>query len=89
MEVNPPYKSKKSVKEIQKFNLVNSPTYESYLEKKGRNIFVGWQKRYFIFLEEKLILYTEKKENKKVKGYFSIKLISNIQSSEGNTFSIE
>ena len=89
MEIKHPYKSKKSVKEIQKFNLISSPTYESYLEKKGRNIFVGWQKRYFIFLEEKLILYTEKKENKKVKGYFSIKLISNIQSSEGNTFSIE
>ena len=79
----------KSIRGAVKLNLNNSPTYESYLEKKGRNIFSGWQKRYFVLLEWKLIIYTESKESKLVKGYISIKQISNIKSLEKNTFSFE
>ena len=89
MDDKNPIKSKKTLQEVSKLNLNKSPTYESYLDKKARNIFVGWQKRYFVFLEEKLIIYTERKENKKVKGFFSIKKISNVKSLEGNTFSLE
>ena len=83
------YPSTKMVQGRVKLDLNNSPTYEGYLEKKARNIFSGWQKRYFIFLENKIIIYTESKESKQVKGYISIKQISSIKSLEGNTFSIE
>ena len=89
MEDNNSFKLQNTMKEISKFSINESPTYESYLEKKSGNIFKCWQKRYFIFLEEKLIIYTEAKINKKVKGFFSIKQISNIKSLEGNTFSLE
>ena len=85
-EANP---ATKSVKEISKLNLNNTPVFESYLEKKARNIFAGWQKRYFILLEGKLIIYTESKQNKQVKGYIPIKQISNIKALEANNFSIE
>ena len=70
-------------------NINNLGTYESYLEKKARNIFVGWQKRYFVCLEGKIIIYTESKENKNVKGFIPIKKINDIKQSEGNTFTIE
>ena len=83
------YPSTKMVQGRVKLDLNNSPTYEGYLEKKARNIFSGWQKRYFIFLENKIIIYTESKESKQVKGYISIKQISSIKSLEVNTFSIE
>ena len=79
----------KSIKGAVKFNFDNSLTYESYLEKKGRNIFSGWQKRYFVLLECKLIIYTESKESKQVKGYISVKQIYNIKSLEKNTFSFQ
>ena len=67
----------------------NDLTYESYLQKKGRNIFAGWQKRYFICLEGKLIIYTDSKENKQVKGYIPIKKICNVKPLEQNNFIIE
>ena len=70
-------------------NKINAPIYESYLEKKARNIFSGWQTRYFVFLEGKIIIYTESKESKQVKGYILIKQISDIKSTEENTFLIE
>ena len=67
-------------------NKIIAPIYESYLEKKARNIFSGWQTRYFVFLEGKIIIYTESKESKQVKGYILIKQISDIKSTEENTF---
>ena len=70
-------------------NKIIAPIYESYLEKKARNIFSGWQTRYFVFLEGKIIIYTESKESKQVKGYILIKQISDIKSTEENTFLIE
>ena len=70
-------------------NKNNNLIYESYLQKKGRSIFVGWQKRYFVCLEGKLIIYTESKENKQVKGYIPIKKISNVKQLEKNNFLIE
>ena len=83
------YPSTKIVRGTTGLNLNNSSTYESYLDKKGRNLFSGWQKRYFILLEGKIIIYTESKESKQVKGYISIKQISNVKPLDGNTFSIE
>ena len=73
----------------ESINKITSPIYESYLEKKARNIFSGWQKRYFLLLEGKIIIYTESKESKQVKGYLLIKQISDIKPLEENTFSIE
>ena len=70
-------------------NINSKNTFESYLEKKGRNIFVGWQKRYFVCLEGKIIIYTESKENKNVKGFIQIKKICNLKSIDNKTFSIE
>ena len=70
-------------------NINSKNTYESYLEKKGRNIFVGWQRRYFVCLEGKIIIYTESKENKHVKGFIQIKKISNLKSIDNKSFSIE
>ena len=54
--------------------LFASQFFESYLEKKGRKIFAGWQKRYFRCLEGKIIIYTESKESKKIKDYIQIKI---------------
>ena len=45
-----------------------SSTYESYLELKSRNMFKGWMKKYFVCLEEKIIIYTESKDDKEVIG---------------------
>ena len=70
-------------------NKNNNLIYESYLQKKGKSIFVGWQKRFFVCLEGKLIIYTESKENKQVKGYIPIKKISNVKPLEKNNFLIE
>ena len=67
----------------------NNLAYEGYLEKKARNLFAGWQKRYFIIIEGKLIIYTESKESKLVKGYIPIKQIADIKSLQENTFSID
>ena len=66
-----------------------SSTYESYLELKSRNMFKGWMKKYFVCLEEKIIIYTESKENKHVKGFIQIKKISNLKSIDNKSFSIE
>ena len=70
-------------------NIHSKNTFESYLDKKARNIFVGWQKRYFVFLEGKIIIYTESKESKQVKGFIPIKRISNIKSLDNKSFTIE
>ena len=84
---------KNIINEIQEdiidVNSKNVLTYESYLEKKARNVFAGWQNRYFIILEGKLIIYTESKESKLVKGYMPIKKISDVKSLEKNIFSID
>ena len=77
------------VEKNEKLNQEKIPTFESYLEKKARNIFSGWQKRYFVLLEGKIIMYTETKESKQVKGYFLIKKISDIKPLEENNFLIE
>jgi hypothetical protein len=69
-----------------KLNQEKIPIFESYLEKKARNIFSGWQKRYFVLLEGKIIIYTETKESKRVKGYLLIKKISDIKPLEENNF---
>ena len=63
--------------------------YEGYLEKKARNIFLGFQKRYFRCLEGKIIIYTEKKESKQINGQMEINLISSIKSTDSRTFLIE
>ena len=76
-------------KEKHNIDTDNPLNYESYLEKKARNLFSGWQKRYFVLLEGKIIIYTESKESKIVKGYISIKQISDIKSLEENSFSID
>ena len=46
--------------------------FEGYLEKKARNILLGFQKRYFRCLEGTIIIYTEKKESKQLKGQIQI-----------------
>ena len=63
--------------------------YEGYLEKKARNMFLGFQKRYFRCLEGKIIIYTEKKESKQINGQLEIKLISSIKSTDIRTFIIQ
>ena len=63
--------------------------YEGYLEKKARNMFLGFQKRYFHCLEGKIIIYTEKKESKQINGQLEIKLISSIKSTDIRTFIIQ
>ena len=70
-------------------NLSSYGAFEGYLEKKGRNIFAGWQKRYFRCLEGKIIIYTESKESKQLKDYIQIKAIFNIKSIDTKTFSFE
>jgi hypothetical protein len=70
-------------------NINSKITYESYLEIKSRNIFIGWKRKYFACLEGKTIIYTESKENKQVIGNIAIKKISNIQSIDDKTFKIE
>ena len=80
----------KQIKEdMTDINPKNNLAYEGYLEKKARNLFAGWQKRYFIIIEGKLIIYTESKESKLVKGYIPIKQIADIKSLQENTFSID
>ena len=69
--------------------LFASQFFESYLEKKGRNIFAGWQKRYFRCLEGKIIIYTESKESKKIKDYIQIKKISEVKSVDTKSFLIQ
>ena len=66
-----------------------SQFFEGYLEKKARNIFAGWQKRYFRCLEGKIIIYTESKESKQLKGYIQIKKIIDIKSIDTKSFSLE
>ena len=39
-------------------------------------MFKGWMKKYFVCLEEKIIIYTESKDDKEVIGYIPIKKIS-------------
>ena len=63
--------------------------FEGYLEKKARNILLGFQKRYFKCLEGKIIIYTEKKESKQLKGQIQISSISSIKSIDTKTFSFE
>ena len=62
---------------------------EGYLEKKARNILLGFQKRYFRCLEGKVLIYLEKKENKQIKGQIEIALITNLKSVDSRTFSFE
>ena len=62
---------------------------EGYLEKKGRILFVGWQKRYFRCLEGKIIIYTNTKESKQLKGCVQIKNIQYIKSIDAKTFLFE
>ena len=63
--------------------------FEGYLEKKARNFFAGWQKRYFHCLEGKIIIYTESKESKQIKGYINIKKIAYIKSIDEKSFLFE
>ena len=77
---------KKGVKSNRKYTVPVNPAlfasqfFESYLEKKARNLFAGWQKRYFRCIEGKIIIYTDKKESKQVKGYIQIKKIFEVKS---------
>ena len=64
-------------------------SFEGYLEKKARNFFAGWQKRYFRCLEGKIIIYTESKESKQLKGYIQIKKIAYIKSIDAKSFIFE
>ena len=66
-----------------------SQFFEGYLEKKGRNIFAGWQKRYFRCLEGKILIYTESKESKLIKGFVQIKKIAYIKSLDTKSFIFE
>ena len=70
-------------------NISSYLTIEGYLEKKARNIFAGWQKRYFRCLEGKIIIYTETKESKQIKGYCQIKNLEYIKSIDEKSFLFE
>ena len=70
-------------------NINSYEFFEGYLEKKARNILLGFQKRYFRCLEGKIIIYTEKKDSKQLKGQIQIKSISLIKSIDSKTFSFE
>ena len=70
-------------------NLHSYQFFEGYLEKKARNILLGFQKRYFKCLEGKIIIYTENKESKQLKGQIQIASISSIKSIDTKTFSFE
>ena len=67
-------------------NLHSYQFFEGYLEKKARNILLGFQKRYFKCLEGKIIIYTENKESKQLKGQIQIASISSIKSIDTKTF---
>ena len=69
--------------------LSEAQSFEGYLEKKARNFFAGWQKRYFRCLEGKIIIYTESKESKQLKGYIQIKKIAYIKSIDAKSFIFE
>ena len=79
----------------RKYSMPMNPKYfaaqsfEGFLEKKGRNIFAGWQKRYFRCLEGKIIIYTESKESKELKGFIQIKKIAYIKSLDTKSFIFE
>ena len=66
-------------KKYRKYNVSMNPkffaaqSFEDYLEKKGRNIFLGWKKIYYRCLEGKIIIYTETKESKQLKGFIQTK----------------
>ena len=86
---------KKDIKSSRKYTVPVNPAlfasqfFESYLEKKARNLFSGWQKRYFRCIEGKIIIYTDTKESKQVKGYLQIKKIIEVKSVDSKSFSIE
>ena len=56
--------------------------YEGWLKKKSPKLFGGWQKRYFRILEGKLLVYSEKKESKDLKGQIPFEHISNPSSKD-------
>ena len=56
--------------------------YEGWLKKKSPKLFGGWQKRYFRILEGKLIVYSEKKDSKDLKGQIPFEHISNPESKD-------
>ena len=64
-------------------------TLEGYLGKKARNIFAGWQRRYFRILGGKIIIYTKSKENKQLKVFIQKKKIVYIKSVDSKSFVFE
>ena len=70
-------------------NIRSYQFFESYLEKKARNIFLGFQKRFFRCLEGKIIIYFEKKESKQINGQIEINSISSLKSIDSKSFSFE
>ena len=89
MELPRKNSSKELKSKLIKQNKKDSLKIESYLEIKSRNIFSKWIKRYFVLLKGKIIIYTESKENKLIKGYILVEKISDLKYLESNNFSIE
>ena len=89
MELPRKNSSKELKSKLIKQNKKDSLKIESYLEIKSRNIFSKWIKRYFVLLKGKIIIYTESKENKLIKGYILVDKISDLKYLESNNFSIE
>lgn len=59
--------------------------FKGFLKKKSPNLLAGWQKRFFCVVDGKVIVYSEK-ENEKPKGHFQISQISKAISVDKKVF---
>ena len=89
MELEPEDESNRTYSVPDNPNVRSYQFFEGYLEKKARNIFLGFQKRFFRCLEGKIIIYLEKKESKQINGQIEISSISSLKSVDSKSFSFE
>ena len=89
MEIPKKNSSKELKSKLNQQDDKNSLTFESNLEIRAGKILPTWIKRYFVLLEGEIIIYTESKESKLIKGYILINKILNIYELESNKFSIK
>ena len=60
--------------------------FSGYLEKKSNGVISKWQRRYFIILEGKIMVYCEKPDDIEVRGQFILDQITKPESVDNRTF---
>lgn len=65
---------------------IDYKSFKGFLKKKSPNALIGWQKRYFRVIEGKLLVYSEKENDEKVKGHIQFGSISKAVSVEKKIF---